>query len=112
MLWYVALPDNLLEALARLAGLVSSAPMAAIALGRDHQLSVRSRSGLPVSWSTEAESALARLAHHVAASEQPAVAANTGDPDGEIGAYLGVPLVASDGDVLGALCVLDRRPRP
>ncbi|PRY13021.1 PAS domain S-box-containing protein [Kineococcus rhizosphaerae] len=30
---------------------------------------------------------------------------------GEVGAYLGVPLVGDDGQVVGALCVLERSPR-
>ena len=103
--------EGLLDGLTRLAGQVSSAPMASMALGRGGQPSVRNRSGIPTSWSADAESAMVRLGHHVAASGRPAMAANAGDPDGEIGAYLGVPLVASDGEVLGAVCVFDPRPR-
>jgi hypothetical protein len=34
ILWCVGLPDNLLDVLTRLAGRLSSAPMASIALGR------------------------------------------------------------------------------
>lgn len=104
-------PDGVLEGMARLAGRVSSAPMASIALGRVGETKIGSRSGFPASWSADAESALARLGDHVVVSGEIAMAANTGDPGGEIAAYLGVPLVSSAGDVLGALCVLDRRPR-
>lgn len=107
----MALPDDLLDGLTRLAGRVASAPMASVALVRSGEPVVRSRSGFPASWSAHAEAALARLRHHVGASGQPAMAANTGDPDGEIGAYLGAPLVASDGGILGTVCVFDRRPR-
>nr|WP_240896909.1 SpoIIE family protein phosphatase [Kineococcus vitellinus] len=45
------------------------------------------------------------------AASDPRVAALPPVTSGAVGAYLGVPLVGSDGHVVGALCVLDPAPR-
>ncbi|WP_148572038.1 SpoIIE family protein phosphatase [Nocardioides caldifontis] len=45
------------------------------------------------------------------AAHDPRVAGHAAVADGRVGCYLGVPLIADDGHVIGALCVFDPAPR-
>jgi signal transduction histidine kinase len=45
------------------------------------------------------------------AGQHPLVCANSAVGDRDVKAYLGMPLISEDGQILGALCAVDSRPR-
>lgn len=115
-------PEPAFDRLTRLAATVIGTPIALVSLvDSDHQF-FKSAFGLPESWRSQRQTPLSySFCKHVVASGQPLAIEDareyplTWDNRAVIEhgliAYLGIPLVTDAGHVLGALCVLDVRPR-
>ncbi|MCV2490908.1 GAF domain-containing protein [Geodermatophilus sp. YIM 151500] len=114
--------DPALDRVARLASTLVDAPRAFVTLvtpERQHLAGMVRRDD-PENTSRETPLS-ASLCQFAVATEEPLVIADSHrDPlvrdmepvrNGAVGAYAGVPLRTSDGDVLGTLCVVDRSPR-
>ena len=110
------------DRLARLAARVVDAPVALVsAVDRDRQF-FKSCLGLPEPWATRRETPLTHsFCQHVVAAREPVVISDAREDDllrdnlaiRDLGviAYLGVPLITSDGHAIGTLCVIDHEPR-
>ncbi len=114
--------EAVFDRLVRLAARVEGTPIALMSLmDRDRQF-FKASFGVPEPWASTRETPVSQsICRHLVTTRQPLVISDVRwDPLGsdnrfmaELGAvaYLGVPLVASSGHVLGSLCVADRRPR-
>lgn len=106
------------DALTELAAMICDTPIAVVTLVDDDRQWFKSRRGIPC---RETSRVAAFSAYTVAASASLVVPDATKDDrfsrsnlvTGPVGvrSYAGVPLVGRDGLPLGALCVMDRRPR-
>jgi len=97
-------------------------PVALVSLvDRDRQF-FKSCVGLPEPWATTRETPLSHsFCQHTVitgeplvvddAREHPELRHNLAVPDIGVVAYAGVPLVTSDGEILGAFCAIDTKPR-
>lgn len=117
-------PQEALDRLTRLACRLTRSPTALISLIDEQagQQVLKGAWGLGEPWPTRRQPSLPHsFCRHVVAGNAPLVVADA-SPDSlacagaavqglEVGAYLGVPLRAADGAAIGALCVIDRRPR-
>jgi len=115
-------PDVAVDRLTRLATTILHAPVALVTLiETDRQIFVSSV-GLPEPWASQRETPLSHsICQHTVASAAPLIIADARDhpltrdnlaiPDLGVVAYVGLPLVSSDGDALGSFCVIDHRPR-
>lgn len=115
-------PDGAFDRLTRLAGRVLGAPAALMSLIDADRQVLKSAQGLPEPWSGSRQMPLSHsFCKHVVAGAAPLAIDDArthpltgGSPairDLNMIAYLGVPLLAPDGEVLGALCVVDFAPR-
>lgn len=116
-------PEEGFDRLTRLAARVLDVPVALVSLVEQERQFFKSAVGFPASWAGVRETPLARspLSSQVVAGRRPLVVRDArADPvlctssavtDMGMAAFAGVPLLASDGHVLGAFCVLDRRAR-
>ncbi|HWQ14265.1 MAG TPA: ATP-binding protein [Roseiflexaceae bacterium] len=106
----------------RLTAKLLRAPSALIALVDSERQLFTSGVGVPEPWATRRETPLLHsFCQHIIAGRAPLVVpdahthpllqGNLGGAELGIGAYLGVPLCAPDGHVIGALCAIDRTPR-
>ena len=114
--------DERFDRVTRLVALALNVPVALVSLvDRDRQF-FKSAVGLPEPWASCRETPLSHsfCQHVVARSEtlriddaqnDPLVAHNDAVRDLNVVAYLGVPLRAPDGHVLGSLCAIDGVPR-
>jgi two-component system cell cycle sensor histidine kinase/response regulator CckA len=114
-------PEEAFERLTRLAARLLGAPTAALSLVAEDRQFLNSSVGYAERWQTSRSMPLAySYCRHAVASGQPVVIGDartdprvSGSPaiaeDGSI-AYLGIP-IRVDGQVVGAFCVLDQRPR-
>jgi len=110
------------DRLARLAAKVVNAPVALVsAVDRDRQF-FKSCLGLPEPWATRRETPLTHsFCQHVVAAREPVIISdarrdarvldNLAIRDLGVIAYLGVPLITSEGHAIGTLCVIDHEPR-
>ncbi len=110
------------DRLARLAARAVGAPVALVtAVDRDRQY-FKSCLGLPEPWATRRETPLSHsFCQHVVAAREPVIIAdarkdsrlldNLAIRDLGVIAYLGVPLIISEGEAIGTLCVIDHEPR-
>ncbi len=112
-------PEAAFDSLTRAAAAVCGAPMSAISLVDAERQWFKARVGLEVSETPRDVSFCARAMHGKAlfvvpdTHRDPRFKDNrlvTGEP--HLRFYAGAPIRASDGAPLGALCVLDVRPRP
>jgi GAF domain-containing protein len=115
-------PEPGFDRLTRLASRLLDAPVSLVSLvDRDRQF-FKSCVGLPAPWSDRRETLLSHsVCQHVVASRRPLVVGDLREhpelrdslavPDLGVIAYLGIPLVTSEGAALGSLCVIDHRPR-
>ena len=110
------------EQLARLTCRLLAAPMALISLVTEDRQLFMGAQGLPEPWASSHQSPLSpSICKHVVAANAPLVISDARDHplardnpavhDLNAVAYLGVPLLGPDGDVLGAVCAIDSTPR-
>ncbi len=115
-------PDPAFDRLTRLAATVIGTPIALVSLVDRERQFFKSAFGLSGPWRSQRQTPLPySFCKHVVATgqplaiedarEHPLTRDNRAVIEYELIAYLGVPLVTEAGHVLGALCVLDIRPR-
>jgi len=114
-------PEQAFDRLTRLAGGLIGTPVALISLVDEGRQFFKSAWGLGEPWSSRRETPLSHsFCQYIArdqaplivpdAREHPVLRTNLGIPDLGVIAYAGVPLVI-DGAAIGALCVIDGKPR-
>ncbi|HEU4699115.1 MAG TPA: PAS domain S-box protein [Gemmatimonadales bacterium] len=115
-------PEAALERLTQLAVRLLDAPIALVSLLDADRQVFASCAGLPEPWAAERRTPLTHsfcqytvtLAGPLVVADaraHPVLRENRAIPDLGVVAYAGVPLATRGGEVLGTLCVLDRRPR-
>ncbi len=115
-------PEPQFDRVTRLTRQLLQAPVAMLSLVAADHRHVKSASGLPVPSSARHDTQLSHsFCHHVVATAAPFTVCDavSCSLDGaaeavrELGivAYAGVPFVAVGGEVIGALCAIDRAPR-
>jgi len=129
--WLAALRDSTLldtpaeeafDRLTRLASRILHTPAALVSLVDEDRQFFKSRLGLPEPWASLGETPLSySFCQHTVASgkpliiqdarEHPLVFDNVAIAELQVVAYAGIPLITSDGQVLGSFCVLDDHPR-
>ena len=114
--------DPAFERFARMVRRHLGVPVALVSLvDRDRQF-FPGQQGLPQPWAQQRETPLSHsVCQYVIADARPLVISDTRTdprlqgnlaiPDLAVIAYLGVPLVDGEGDVLGSLCAIDHTPR-
>lgn len=111
------------DRLARLAVRILQAPVALVSLVDADRQFFKSCIGLSQPWATRRQTPLSHsFCQHVVTTAQalvvadarihPLVRGNAAIRDLNVTAYLGVPLISSDGFALGSFCVMDSKPRP
>lgn len=115
-------PEEAFDRLARLASRLLNAPVALVSLIDADRQFFKACLGLPEPWASWRQTPLSHsFCQHVAGSgeplviddarEHPLVRDNLAIPDLGVVAYLGIPLITSDGQALGSFCVIDSQPR-
>ena len=110
------------DRIARLAAQVLNAPVALVSLVDADRQFFKSCLGLPEPWASRRETPLSHsFCQHAVASREPLVVDdarehetlrdNLAIRDMGVVAYAGIPLIDSDGNALGTLCVIDSQPR-
>ncbi|MEM7166874.1 MAG: ATP-binding protein [Planctomycetota bacterium] len=110
------------DRLTRIATRVLGVPVSLVSLVDDHRQFFKSAQGLPEPWATMRETPLTHsFCQHVVVDREPLIVTNAPeDPRvrdnlavSEIGviAYVGIPLITTDGHALGSLCAIDTAPR-
>jgi GAF domain-containing protein len=114
--------DEAFDRLTRIAARLLDAPVALVSLvDRDKQV-FAGCVGLPDPWATDRETPLSHsFCQHAVTSrepliipdarEDPRVRDNLAIRDLHVIAYAGIPLIDSEGNALGSLCVIDDKPR-
>jgi GAF domain-containing protein len=114
--------DPFLHRLTRLAAKTLGTSVALMSLVEEDRQFFASSWGLPEPWATERGTTLLHsFCQHVVVSNQPLlvtdarkhplVQANLAIQDLDVIAYIGVPLVDSQDNTLGSLCVIEHEPR-
>jgi GAF domain-containing protein/ribbon-helix-helix CopG family protein len=114
--------DPVLHRLTRLAAKTLDASVALMSLVEADRQFFASSWGLPEPWATERGTGLLHsFCQHVVISNQPLlvtdarkhplVQRNLAIQDLDVIAYIGIPLVDSDDNTLGSLCVIEHEPR-
>lgn len=117
-----ATADAAFDRLTKLAARWLHAPVALVSLVDGHRQLFKSALGLSEPWASRRETPLSHsFCQYVVAShaplivfdarEHPMLCANRAVEELQAIAYAGVPLVTSDDQALGSLCVIDSRPR-
>jgi serine phosphatase RsbU (regulator of sigma subunit) len=117
-----AASDPAFERFARLARQALAVPVALVAFVSTEEQVFPGALGLPMPWQASRRTPLSHsFCQHVVRSRSPLVVADARvDPlvwenlairDLSAIAYLGVPLVGAEGEVVGSLCAIDDRPR-
>ncbi|MDP8943199.1 MAG: GAF domain-containing protein [Actinomycetota bacterium] len=115
-------PDDRFDRLTRLAAKALKAPVALVSLIDEDRQYFKSCLGLPEPWGSARETPLTHsFCQHAVASrgalvvsdarKHPVLHDNLAIRDLGVVAYLGVPLITSEGEGLGTLCVIDHEPR-
>jgi PAS domain S-box-containing protein len=110
------------DRLTRLAGKILHAPLALLSLVDGHRSFFKSSMGLPEPWASQNEMPLwDSVCQHLAAEKvplvvndarsNPLVSDNRAVGELKIVAYLGIPLVTSEGSAFGTFAVIDTVPR-
>lgn len=114
--------DPAFDRLTRLASRISKAPVSLISLVDANREVFKSFVGLPEPWATMRETPLTHsFCQHVVATQSPLVIEdarqhplvhdNLAITDLNVIAYIGIPLITSQGIPLGSFCVIDHVPR-
>lgn len=114
--------EEAFDRLTRLASRFAAAPVALVTLVDSDRQFFKSCLGLPEPWLSRRQTPLSHSFcqyNHVAkqplviedARAHPLFKENLAVRDLKVIAYLGIPLVTSDGYVLGSFCVIDNKPR-
>ena len=115
-------PEEAFDRLTSLAAKLLNAPVALVSLVDEDRQFFKSALGLGQPWSARRQTPLSHsfCQHTLVAGEalviedarnHPLVRDNLAIRDLDVIAYLGIPLVAAAGVVLGTLCVIDHKPR-
>ncbi|MEZ4409960.1 MAG: diguanylate cyclase [Polyangiales bacterium] len=115
-------PEEAFDRVVRLASRVLRAPTALVSLVDDHRQFFKAAVGLAEPWAARRETPLSHsFCKHVVAEgapllvsdarRDPRVAENLAVSELGVAAYAGVPLVTAGAHTLGALCVVEARPR-
>ncbi len=115
-------PQETFDRHARIASEALDAPVALVSLVDEDRQFFKSCLGLPEPWQTKRETPLSHsFCQHAVASgeplivddarEHPVLKDNLAIRDLNVIAYAGIPLIDSDGQVLGTLCTIDDHPR-
>lgn len=110
------------DSLSRLATTILNVPTALVTIVDTDRQFFKSCIGLPEPWNSQRETPLSHsFCKHVVATaqplivddarENPLVMENLAVRDMNVIAYLGIPLVLSDGVTLGSFCAIDSKPR-
>lgn len=110
------------DRLTRMAAQILGAPVALVSLVDDHRQFFKSIHGLPEPWASRRQTPLTHsFCKHVVATKEPLIVEdarentivcdNLAVSELNVLAYLGYPLVTSDGQVIGSFCVIDTVPR-
>lgn len=114
--------NDAFERLTRLVRTCLDVPVALVTLVTEDRQVLKGQQGLPDPWRSVGQTALSHsFCQHVVhaedelrvddARESPLLCENEAIADLGVVAYLGVPLRTPDGQVLGAVCGIDRAPR-
>jgi len=114
--------EEAFDRLTRLAATILRAPIALVSLVDSGRQFFKSAIGLPEPVASERHTPLSHsFCQHTVSSgapliiadarEHPLVRDNPAIPDLGVVAYAGIPLVTSDGHVLGSFCIIDHQPR-
>src|SRR3954451_13863754 len=115
-------PEEAFDRLTRLASHALNVPVALVSLVADDRQFFKSCLGVAEPWASRRGTPLSHsFCQHAVASgeplviedarETPLVRDNLAIPDLDVIAYAGVPLITSDGAVLGTFCAIDHEPR-
>src|SRR3954470_11562780 len=115
-------PSPEFDRLTRLASRVLDAPVALVSLVDEDRQFFKSCLGVPEPWASDRETPLSHsFCQHAVASRVPLVVDdarehevlrdNPAINDMGVVAYAGIPLIDSEGNALGTLCVIDSKPR-
>ncbi len=110
------------DRLTRLAARLIHAPVALVCLVEDDRQFFKSCVGVAEPWASQRETPLSHsFCQHIVASREPLIVAdarahpllhdNPAISELDVIAYAGIPLLTSDGHVLGSFCVIDSQPR-
>ena len=116
-------PEEAFDRLTTLVCRLLSVPISLVSLVDAQRQFFKSAQGLLEPWATRRQSPLSHsFCQHVVASDvplivpdaraHPLVCDNDAIEDLNVAAYLGIPLRAPDGHVLGSLCAINGEPRP
>ena len=115
-------PEIAFDRITRLVGKLIGVPVALVSILDTDRQFFKSEVGLPDPWNVTRQTPLTHsFCQHVVrtraplvvdvAREHPLVRENLAIPDLGVEAYLGVPIHAPDGTVIGSLCAIDSVPR-
>ena len=113
--------EEAFDRLTRFAARLTDSPVSLVSIVTDKIQFFKSEFGLAEPWATQRQTPLSHsFCKHIVASgeplvienahEEPLVRDNLGLTELNVVAYLGMPLVTSDGEVLGSFCVIDHQP--
>lgn len=114
--------DSAFDRFTKLAARWVGAPVALLTLVDDHRQFFKSAVGLAEPWASKRQTPLSHsLCQYAVSSGEPLIIADTrqqpwlrhnfASEQMQVIAYAGVPLLTSDAQALGALCVIDSQPR-
>jgi GAF domain-containing protein len=115
-------PDERFDGLARLAARVLHAPVALVSLVDKDRQFFKACFGLAEPWASRRETPLSHsFCQHAVAARRPLIVNDAREDatlrdnlairEMNVVAYAGIPLIGSDGQALGTLCVIDDKPR-
>jgi signal transduction histidine kinase len=115
-------PEESFDRFTRLASRLLHAPVSLVSLVDDSRQFFKSHHGLPEPWASRRETPLSHsFCQHVVERREPLVVTDARDHDLvcdnlairdlNVVAYLGIPLVSAEGQVLGSFCAIDDKPR-